>query len=168
MSIIIGDPIELSFRISIDGIPASGRSIEVRVVKTADGTELLGTTAVSETSESGLYTYIWTSPPTERIQLMVIYKDVATGKSFVEFLQIEERRQMVTEIAGTVLTSAGTEDTITGIVEDVSGGISGVIEGDEALVASVSGDEATTVVEDSGAVSGTVQDGDVSGTVDCT
>ncbi len=43
-----------------------------------------------------------------------------------------------------------------------------MIEGDEALVASVSGDEATTVVEDSGAVSGTVQDGDVSGTVDCT
>ena len=59
---IIGEPINLAAMLKRNRFPWTGQSVTVRVVED-DGTEVLASTVVPETSEPGLHSYEWTNPP---------------------------------------------------------------------------------------------------------
>jgi len=165
VSIFIGDPVELSFRLTMNGIPASGRSTSVRVVKVNDGSELLAETVLVEGLESGLYNYTWMLAPTERSDLMAIFKDVATGKTFSKCFEIEERRSLVTEVEGTVQIAGGVEESIIGIIEDADA-VTGSLEDDD-IEKEVDADQEISSVSTSDVVDGSVDDEEITGTLDC-
>jgi len=73
MVVGIGQQIVLSIKVLKNGRPLTGKTTVVRVARSDDGSTLLATTSAPETTEPGLYSFLWTSPPAEETTLVAIF-----------------------------------------------------------------------------------------------
>lgn len=95
MTFFIDEVIPLTLRLTKNGRPISGATVTVRVVNQRDGLEILTSTPVLETIETGVYTFEWGTAPGEEIDLLVIF--IAQNRDFFEFIKIR-RKESVEEI----------------------------------------------------------------------
>lgn len=89
MDFIIGEIIPLTLRVVKNNKPETGLTMTVRVVDQEDGAEVLTSIAIPETSEPGVYTFLWGSAPLEERELLALF--TFGPRTASEFFRIRRR-----------------------------------------------------------------------------
>lgn len=90
MDFQINEIIPLTLRVVKNNKPETGLiDMIVRVVDQEDGSEVLASTPVSETSEPGIYTFLWGSAPLEERDLLALF--TFGPRTASEFFRIRRR-----------------------------------------------------------------------------
>lgn len=89
MDFTIGEIIPLTLRVVKNNKPDTGLTMTVRVVDQEDGAEVLVSISVPETSESGVYTFLWGSAPLEERDLLALF--TFGPRTASEFFRIRRR-----------------------------------------------------------------------------
>ena len=105
----VNDDFRLVLAPKRNGVPYSGAVVSARVVDVRTDAELLPATALPEVGTTGIYKYLWTTPPANETEVAVIYS--VAGRAKMDYVAFRSREYPVGQsIKGTVTQSKVTID----------------------------------------------------------
>lgn len=148
MLLSAGESSSLSASVIRNGAALSGKAIDVRVIRIADGVEVLAATPVPETAEPGLYAVAWLAPIIPGLYEAIYYMDL---KEYAEEVQVTASSGGAGASVEEILTVTVEDDQAIAVAADIGPpAIVIVIPDEEIVVAVIPESETLAVVANDG------------------